>query len=52
MTPRVDYELHGRTYAFHRRADPRIAARIHEALGDARTVTCASRRSSRARYAS
>jgi SAM-dependent methyltransferase len=38
MAPRVDYERHGRTYARHRRADPRIAARIHEALGDARTV--------------
>ena len=38
MTVRVDYEQHGRTYARHRRADPRIAARIHEALGDARTV--------------
>jgi SAM-dependent methyltransferase len=36
--PRVDYEQHGRTYAEHRRADPRIAARIHAALGDARTV--------------
>jgi SAM-dependent methyltransferase len=35
---RVDYELHGRTYAKHRRADPRIAARVHAALGDARTV--------------
>jgi SAM-dependent methyltransferase len=34
----VDYELHGHTYAQHRRADPRIAASIHEALGDARTV--------------
>jgi SAM-dependent methyltransferase len=34
----VDYERHGRTYAAHRRADPRIAARIHAALGDARTV--------------
>jgi SAM-dependent methyltransferase len=34
----VDYERHGRTYAEHRRADPRIAARIHAALGDARTV--------------
>src|SRR5881394_2632281 len=34
----VDYEPHGRTYALHRRADPRIAARIHAALGDARTV--------------
>jgi SAM-dependent methyltransferase len=38
MAPRVDYEQHGRTYALHRREDPRIAARIHEALGDARTV--------------
>jgi len=35
---RVDYEQHGRTYARHRRADPRIAARIHAALGDAKTV--------------
>jgi SAM-dependent methyltransferase len=35
---RVDYEQYGRTYAQHRRADPRIAARIHAALGDARTV--------------
>ena len=35
---RVDYERHGRTYAQHRRADPRIAARIHAALGAARTV--------------
>ena len=35
---RVDYEQHGRTYAQHRRGDPRIAARIHAALGDARTV--------------
>jgi SAM-dependent methyltransferase len=35
---RVDYEQHGRSYARHRRADPRIAARIHAALGDAKTV--------------
>jgi SAM-dependent methyltransferase len=35
---RVDYERHGRTYAQHRRADPRIADRIRAALGDARTV--------------
>jgi SAM-dependent methyltransferase len=35
---RVDYERHGRTYGEHRRADPRIAARIHAALGDAQTV--------------
>ncbi len=38
MTARVDYERHGRTYARHRRPDPRIAARIGQALGDARTV--------------
>jgi SAM-dependent methyltransferase len=36
--PRVDYEQHGRTYARHRRPDPRIEARIHAALGDAKTV--------------
>lgn len=36
--PRVDYEQHGRTYAAHRRTDPRIASRIHAALGDARAV--------------
>jgi SAM-dependent methyltransferase len=35
---RVDYERHGRNYAQHRRPDPRIAARIHAALGNARTV--------------
>jgi SAM-dependent methyltransferase len=35
---RVDYEHHGRSYASNRRTDPRIAARIHAALGDARTV--------------
>jgi SAM-dependent methyltransferase len=35
---RVDYETHGRGYAGRRRADPRIAARIAAALGDARTV--------------
>jgi methyltransferase family protein len=38
VSDRVDYERHGRTYARHRRADPRIAARIHAALGNARTV--------------
>lgn len=38
MPARVDYEQHGRTYARHRRPDPRIAAHIHAALGDARTV--------------
>src|SRR3712207_2329406 len=35
---KVDYEHHGKTYSQHRRADPRIAARIHAALGTARTV--------------
>jgi SAM-dependent methyltransferase len=38
VTVRVDYERHGRTYATHRRSDPRIAARVHAALGDAETV--------------
>ena len=38
MKPRVDYEEHGRTYARHRRPDPRLAARIRDALGDAGTV--------------
>ncbi|MEU4237972.1 methyltransferase domain-containing protein [Actinoplanes sp. NPDC026619] len=33
-----DYDRHGQGYARRRRPDPRIAARIHEALGDARTV--------------
>jgi SAM-dependent methyltransferase len=32
------YDTIGRGYSLHRRADPRIAARIHEALGTARTV--------------
>jgi SAM-dependent methyltransferase len=36
--PSVDYEQHGRTYAEHRRADPRIAERIRIALGGTRTV--------------
>ena len=27
MTARVDYERHGRTYALHRQADPRLGAR-------------------------
>jgi SAM-dependent methyltransferase len=35
---RVDYEEHGRHYTRGRRADPRIEARVHAALGDARTV--------------
>jgi SAM-dependent methyltransferase len=38
LKTQVDYELHGRTYARQRRADPRIATHIHAALGDARTV--------------
>jgi hypothetical protein len=33
-----DYELHGGGYATQRRPDPRIEARVHAALGDARTV--------------
>ncbi len=33
-----DYERNGRGYAALRRPDPRIAAYIHRALGDARTV--------------
>lgn len=36
--PKVDYDVHGLTYDRHRRADPRIAARIESALDDARTV--------------
>ena len=41
MTERAgdfDYETHGQGYAQQRRADPRIAALIHQALGSARTV--------------
>jgi len=38
MPPAVDYEQHGRTYARRRRPDPRIEARIHAALGSAKTV--------------
>jgi hypothetical protein len=33
-----DYETGGAGYARHRQADPRIAALVHEALGDASTV--------------
>ncbi len=33
-----DYESHGAGYALQRRADPRIAACLHEALGNAATV--------------
>jgi SAM-dependent methyltransferase len=38
VATRVDYETHGKGYSRGRRADPRIAARIEAALGDARTV--------------
>jgi SAM-dependent methyltransferase len=39
MAPRrVDYDRHGLTYARNRRADPRIEARVHAALGDAASV--------------
>lgn len=37
-TSGVRYDTIGRGYADHRRADPRIAAAVHRALGDARTV--------------
>lgn len=37
-TSGVRYDAIGRGYADHRRADPRIAAVVHGALGDARTV--------------
>ena len=33
-----DYDSHGAGYAAQRRPDPRIAARVHAALGSARTV--------------
>lgn len=36
--PRVDYERHGTAYTRHRRPDPRIAAAVTYALGDAATV--------------
>src|SRR4029079_566260 len=34
----VDYHRHGEGYAVQRRTDPRIAAYVHTALGDAATV--------------
>jgi len=34
----VDYGMHGQGYSNKRRADPRIAAWVHRALGDAQTV--------------
>jgi hypothetical protein len=33
-----DYEAHGGGYARRRRTEPRIAALVHAALGEARTV--------------
>lgn len=36
--PSFDYDAKEHDYAAHRRTDPRIAAYIHEALGDAQTV--------------
>jgi hypothetical protein len=33
-----DYDRHGQGYARHRRTDPRIAALVHQALGEARSV--------------
>jgi SAM-dependent methyltransferase len=35
---RVDYDKHGTSYSQGRRPDPRIEARVHAALGDAKTV--------------
>ncbi len=37
MSLRVDYEAAGGGYAGQRRTDPRIEARVHRALGSART---------------
>jgi SAM-dependent methyltransferase len=34
----VDYAAHGQAYGHHRRTDPRLAAWVHAALGDARTL--------------
>lgn len=36
--PALNYETLSTPYAHHRRTDPRIAARVHRALGPARTV--------------
>lgn len=36
--PAFDYDAKEHDYAAHRRTDPRIAAYIHEALGDAQTI--------------
>ena len=38
LTPRGRYDRIGRSYGATRREDPRIAAQLHRALGDARTV--------------
>jgi SAM-dependent methyltransferase len=38
MAGDFDYETHGTGYAVQRRTDPRIAALVHAAFGDARTV--------------
>ena len=38
MAGDVDYGRHGQGYAGIRRTDPRIAAWVHRALGDARTI--------------
>ncbi|MFG1608545.1 class I SAM-dependent methyltransferase [Actinoplanes sp. NPDC049265] len=38
MAGDFDYETHGDGYALRRRPDPRIAALVHTAFGDARTV--------------
>ena len=37
-TRSIDYDTLGHGYSRHRRADPRIASRIHAALGGAKTV--------------
>ncbi|MFZ2050766.1 MAG: methyltransferase domain-containing protein [Solirubrobacteraceae bacterium] len=37
-SPSIDYDLHAPAYPAQRRADLRIAARVHAALGDARSV--------------
>lgn len=36
--PAFNYDQHGHRYSAYRRTDPRIAAYVHEALGDAKTV--------------
>jgi SAM-dependent methyltransferase len=33
-----DYDYHGHAYTTHRRTDPRIAARVHDALGSAEII--------------